>query len=59
MTAIDQTLVDHLPHLKWQMIPASGHICQRTTLSHVTLIKLRLILANAQIGYWGATGAPR
>jgi len=59
VTAIDQALVDHLPHFEWQMIPASGHICQRTTLCHVTLIKLRLIFGHAQIGYWGATGAPR
>jgi hypothetical protein len=59
MTAINQTLVDHYTHLTWQVIPSGRLIGQCLTLSNVTLIKLRLTLANAQISYWGATGAPR
>jgi hypothetical protein len=59
MTAIDQALVDHYPHLTWQVIPSGRLIGQCLTLSNVTLIKLRRTLADAQIGYWGATGAPR
>jgi hypothetical protein len=59
MTTVDQALVDHYTHLTWQVIPSCGHFSQCLTLSNVTLIKLRFTLADAQIGYWGATGAPR
>jgi hypothetical protein len=59
VTTINQALVDHHTHLTWQVIPSGRLIRQCLTLSHVTLIKLRLIFGHAQIGYWGATGAPR
>jgi hypothetical protein len=59
VATINQALVYHYPHLTWQVIPSGRLIRQCLTLSNVTLIKLRLIFADAQIGYWGATGAPR